>query len=465
MTAAHLFHSVPNTLTIAEELLSGEKRIAVWGTGYIGYSTMAAFASKGVACVGTDIKQEVVDQINAGRIPVPNLEYWLGFHPGMYVSAGLIRATTNWKELLSPEFIAHMICVPTESESEPSLVALEDVAQKIARGSKDGKPRLVVIESTLTAGTTDDVVIPEFERQDVEVGTYLELGVAPRRDWFGTSDKNLYNIPRVVGGTTPQTTERMVNLLSLVCLKLLPARDHRHAELVKSIENAYRHVEITLANQLSLAYPHVNMTEVLELVGTKWNVGTYHPGFGCGGYCIPLSSKYVLKGADDKAALTILEETVRADANQPRIVAEAIAKAGCRNVGILGLSYKGDLKVHILSPTISMCKHFKSLGIGVKVNDPYYSAEEIRAIAGVDAFKFPEELDRFDALIIVSGHRLYRTVPRDTLIPKLARAKVVLDNIEETWADFNLRSLGVEYFIAGEAEWLSFKTKNKEPER
>ena len=443
-------------MTIAEQLLAGRKKIAVWGTGYIGYSSMAAFASRGVSCVGADIKQEVVDQINHGQIPVPNLEYWLGFHPGVYVKTGLVRATTNWKELLSPEFKVHLICVPTESVNEPSLVALQDVVRKIAKGGKGAEPRLIMIESTLTAGTTDKMVIPEFERENLKVGTDVEIGVAPRRDWFGTSDKNLYNLPRVVGGTTPETTRKMTDVLGIICLKLVPARDHRHAELVKSIENAYRHVEITLANQLSLAYPRVNMKEVLELVGTKWNVGTYHPSFGCGGYCIPLSSKYVLQGADDKSALTILEETVKTDTRQPLQVADAVARAGCKSVGILGLSYKGDLKVHILSPTIALCRHLKERGISVSVNDPYYTPEEIAKITGADSFVFPDELDGFDAVIIVSGHRLYRTVTRDKLVSMLTKAKVVLDNMEETWAELNLKSLGIPYYVAGEAEWLLF---------
>ena len=85
--------------------------------------------------------------------------------------------------------------------------------------------------------------------------------------------------------------------------------------MVKSIENAYRHMEITLANQLSLAYTNENMREVLKLVGTKWNIGTYHPGFGTGGYCIPLSSQYVLREVKDKSKLTLLRETIKTDTN------------------------------------------------------------------------------------------------------------------------------------------------------
>src|SRR5208337_776620 len=151
--------------------------------------------------------------------------------------------------------------------------------------------------------------------------------------------KNLRTLPRVAAGTTPETTQHMIDVLSIVCDKLIPAPDHRHAEIVKSVENAYRHMEITLANQLSLAYPSLNMIEVLKLVGTKWNVNVYHPSFGSGGYCIPLSSKYVLEGAEKPEYLTLLKETVSTDSRLPSIVADQIADKGFKNVGILGLSY------------------------------------------------------------------------------------------------------------------------------
>ena len=128
--------------------------------------------------------------------------------------------------------------------------------------------------------------------------------------------------------------------------------------MVKSIENAYRHMEITLANQLSLAYPRESMREVLKLVGTKWNIGTYFPGFGTGGYCIPLSSQYVLREVKDKK-LTLLRETIKTDKNINIKIANSIAKKRFKNVGVLGLSYKGNLKVSTLSPTIPFIKHIK----------------------------------------------------------------------------------------------------------
>jgi nucleotide sugar dehydrogenase len=224
----------------------------------------------------------------------------------------------------------------------------------------------------------------------------------------------------------------MHGVLSIVCDRLVPAPDHRHAEIVKNIENAFRHVEITLANQLSLAYPSLNMTEVLRLVGTKWNVGLFHPSFGCGGYCIPLSSKYVLEGAEDPKQLTILTDTVHTDESLPVLIADRIVDSAFQSVGILGLSYKGDLKVHILSPTLRILKRLMERHVKVKVNDPYYTSDEIHKITGAESFQFPSGLSEFDRIVIVAGHRAYRAISQAQLKNHLTNCRLVLDNLKET---------------------------------
>lgn len=440
------------------QLLSGRYKVAVWGTGYIGFSTMANLAAAGVSCVGTDISDTMVNTINEGRIPVPNMEYWLGFDTKYLVDSKLIRATTNWKQVLTDNFPVHMISIPTEKGEKPWDGALQDVITKIASNYKSlPRPTIVIIESTLTPNKTDTLVIPIFKKHGVEVGKDIMLGVAPRRDWFISPEKNLKTLPRIAAGTTPESTREIISILSIICDHLIPAPDHKHAEIVKSVENAFRHVEITLANQLSLAYPNLNITEVLRLVGTKWNVGTFHPSFGTGGYCIPLSSKYVLEGAEDPENLTILQDTIRSDEKLPVLLADRVVKNGFSNVGILGLSYKGDLKVHILSPTLRISKRLMELGVKVKVNDPYYTKDEIKKITGAENFQFPDGLSEFDCILIVAGHRAYKAISESQLKQHLTNCRLVIDNLEETWKEFDWESIGVKYLIAGGKNWLLSK--------
>lgn len=438
-----------------EGLLSGKKKVAVWGTGFIGFTTMANMSYSGVECIGLDVDNEKVTMINKGKIPIENLEYWLGFSIENLALRGMIKATSEWKDMMDPDIAVHFICVPTERGGEPYDDILVDVIKKIARLKevKRKEPPLVIVESTLTPGRSDNIVIPLLEKEGINVGKDLLYGVAPRRDWFVSPEKSLKKLPRVFGGTTDETTAAMKGVLSIVCDSLVPAPDHKHAEMVKSIENAYRHMEITLANQLSLAYPGVNMTEVLRLVGTKWNIGTYHPSFGTGGYCIPLSSKYVLMGAENPDAVTILKETIKSDERQPYVVAESLKVRGVGKVGILGLAYKGDIKVSILSPTLKLAKRLVELGIEVKVNDPYYTEGEIRKAAGVESFGFPEGMEDFDAILIVADHQHYRFTQHDVILKSLGKCKLVLDNTE-VWKDIDFTGSGIEYHIAGDAGWI-----------
>ena len=102
--------------------------------------------------------------------------------------------------------------------------------------------------------------------------------------------------------------------------------------MVKSVENAYRHMDITLANQLSLAFPKDNIREVLKLVGTKWNQKTFHPGIGARGYCIPLSSRYILSQVRNVNKLSLLRETIKTDDSMVKFIANSISRKGLKKI-------------------------------------------------------------------------------------------------------------------------------------
>jgi UDP-N-acetyl-D-mannosaminuronate dehydrogenase len=138
----------------------------------------------------------------------------------------------------------------------------------------------------------------------------------------------------------------------------------------------------------------------------------------------------------------------------PFVIADSIAQRGIKKVGILGLAYKGDIKVHVLSPTLRFVKRLKERGIMVKVNDPYFTPEEIRQIASTDTFEFPEGLREFEAILIVAGHREYRSTPSNIILENLKNCRIVVDNVEETWSKIDFSNYGVEYHVAGDGGWL-----------
>ena len=445
-------------MSIYEQQLREKKaRIGVWGAGFIGFSTLAHFGRQGVRGVAVDIDKAKVDAVNSGQVHEVGMLEWLGFPVEPISGAGTIRGTTDYKDLMAPDIIAHFIAIPTEKDGEPYYAALENVVGKLTelKGGTHEVPPLVIVESTLTPGTTDAKIVPLFEKAGIKIGTDILLGIAPRRDWFVDDTKALTDLDRVYGGYDHAAGDAMGAVLGIVCKVLHRASDHRVAEMVKSFENSYRHVEITLANQLSLAYPDVNIREALRLVGTKWNIGTFYPGFGTGGYCIPLSSRYVMAGARNPDALSIVKGTIQTDDDINLQIAQNLIDRGYKSVGVLGLSYKANLKVSILSPTIPFVRRLKEAGIHVALNDPLFSAEEIDSELGVPTFDFPDGLSGFDAVVLVVGHDAYHGTA-DEVLSSLEGCKYVLDNAA-TWEPLRdkIASMGIEYHVAGDENWLS----------
>jgi nucleotide sugar dehydrogenase len=434
-----------------QKLLKSKKyKIAVWGTGYIGLSTMVYFSKKKIKCVGFDINKKKINKINSGVLPLADLKKWFGFDIKSLVKSNYLKATSDYKELITEEFLVHFIAIPTEKNGKPYYKPLLSVLNNIAKINKKAKnPPIIIVESTLAPKVSDKKIIPFLERKKLKVGKNILLSIAPRRDWFIEGGKNLENLDRVYGSTDKQSTKVTKDVLSIVCKKLHVASSYRVSEMVKSVENAYRHMDITLANQLSLAFPKDNIREVLKLVGTKWNVETFNPGIGAGGYCIPLSSRYILSQVKSLNKLSLLRETIKTDDGMSKFIANSIKKKGLKRIGVLGLSYKGDLKVSVLSKVIPLVKSLKKKGLKVELFDPYFTDKEIFEAVKVKTFKFPGELKKFDGLIVSVNHKQFN-ISKKVLEKNTKNCKLIIDH-DGAWTKYNLKN---NYHLTGDREWI-----------
>lgn len=431
-------------------LKSKNFKVAVWGTGYIGLSTMVYFSKKKIKCVGYDIDKNKIKKINSGILPLPDLRSWFGFDIKQLVKQNYLSATSEYKDLISEEFLVHFIAIPTEKNGKPFYKPLLSVLNNIAKiKTKTKNPPIIIVESTLAPKVSDKKIIPFLKKKKLILGKDILLSVAPRRDWFIEGGKNLENLDRVYGATDKKSSKVAKDILSIVCKKLHMASSYKVSEMVKSVENAYRHMDVTLANQLSLAFPKDNMREVLKLVGTKWNIETFHPGIGTGGYCIPLSSRYILSQVRDSSKLSLLRETVKTDNGMSRIVANSIKKRGYKKIGILGLSYKGDLKVSVLSKVIPLVESLKKKGLKVQLFDPYFSSKEIKDTVKVETFKFPNELIKFDCIIVTVDHKQFK-IPKKKLEKYLKNCKFIIDH-DGAWKKYNLKTI---YHLTGDSGWI-----------
>ena len=434
-----------------KSLLKSKKfKIAVWGTGYIGLSTMVYFAKKKIKCIGYDINKEKIKKINSGTLPLEDLRKWFGFDIRGLVKQNYLKATSNYKNLITKEFLVHFIAIPTEKNGKPYYKPLMSVLNNISKIKQENKtPPIVIVESTLAPKVSDKKIIPFLKKKKMIIGKNILLSVAPRRDWFIEGGKNLENLDRVYGSTDKKSTKVTKDVLSIVCKKLHVASSYKVSEMVKSVENAYRHMDITLANQLSLAFPKDNIREVLKLVGTKWNVEAFHPGIGTGGYCIPLSSRYILSQVKNAKKLSLLRETVKTDDGMSKLIANSIAKRGLKKIGVLGLSYKGDLKVSVLSKVIPLIKFLIKKKIKVKLYDPYFSNKEIYDAARVKTFSFPKDLPNFDGLILSVDHKQFK-IRKKILEKYLKNCKLIIDH-DGAWKKYNLKN---NYYLSGDRGWI-----------
>ena len=434
-----------------KSLLKSKKfKIAVWGTGYIGLSTMVYFAKKKIKCIGYDINKEKIKKINSGTIPLEDLRKWFGFDIRGLVKQNYLKATSNYKHLITKEFLVHFIAIPTEKDGKPYYKPLMNVLNNISKIKQETKiPPIIIVESTLAPKVSDKKIIPFLKKKKLIIGKNILLSVAPRRDWFIEGGKNLENLDRVYGSTDKKSTKVTKDVLSIVCKKLHVASSYKVSEMVKSVENAYRHMDITLANQLSLAFPKDNIREVLKLVGTKWNVEAFHPGIGAGGYCIPLSSRYILSQVKNADKLSLLRETIKTDDGMSKLIANSIAKRGLKKIGVLGLSYKGDLKVSVLSKVIPLIKFLTKKKIKVKLYDPYFSNKEIYNAAKVKTFSFPKDLPNFDGLILSVDHKQFK-IRKKILEKYLKNCKLIIDH-DGAWKKYNLKN---NYHLSGDRGWI-----------
>ena len=435
-----------------KKLLKSKKfKIAVWGTGYIGLSTMVYFSKEKIKCVGFDINKDKVRKINFGILPLPDLKKWFGFDIKKLVKENYLKATSNYNDLIKENFLVHFIAIPTEKDGKPYYKPLLNVLSKILKIKKNKiqNPPIIIVESTLAPKVSDNKIIPFIKRNKLEIGKDILFSVAPRRDWFIEGVKNLKDLDRVYGSTDANSAKATRDVLSIVCKKLHLASSYKVSEMVKSVENAYRHMDITLANQLSLAFPNDNMREVLRLVGTKWNIETFHPGIGAGGYCIPLSSRYILSQVNNKKKLTLLRETIKTDDKMNYFLAKSIARKKFKNIGILGLSYKGNLKVSVLSKVIPLVKSLIKFKLNVKIFDPYFSSTEIKNILGVKTFKFPQGLKQFDCIIIAVDHKQFK-ISKLKLEKNLKKCKFIVDH-DGAWKNYKLSN---NYHLSGDKGWI-----------
>lgn len=417
-------------IPLTEDEIVGSTDIAVWGLGLIGYTLAGELARCGRKCLIIDLDAERVRRLNQGDLPFRHLPA-LPHSYAQEAHRGALRATGDPGELLTADHSIHVLCVQTERDGNIDVSPLAEVIGQIATGAL-ARPLYVVIESTIAPAWLDTVVHPTFASAGLEHGVDYHLGVSPRRDWLTAHGHAMSSIPKIIGGDTSEAVRMMRALYGPVCGQLLEACDAKHAALVKVVENYFRYRDILLANELGTLMPWYDITSVLRLASTKWNMELYHPSLGIGGYCVPLAKDYLGQEPGLEAfadGLNTEEEKIFTEARS------ALRGHGrFQTVAVLGIAYAPGMKIHTRSPGVRLARELANEGSTVLVHDPLYSPEEVAQITGGMPLQFPEGLRSCDSVLVMTDHQLYRDIDHERLLANLCPGSCVVDNLG-TWSD------------------------------
>lgn len=400
------------------------KTVAVVGLGYVGLPLAVRASERGYRVVGFDTNEEKIALLNQGKSPIEDrfLEE--------NISRFRFEATSDAKKLGTADVI--LICVPTPVDESfyPDLTPVISASELIAAHAKKGA--LVVLESTVNPGVSEEVVRPLFEKAGYTIGKDLYLAHCPERINPGDVKWNVTNIPRVVG-SFDKTGLDLAHAFytSIVDGEIRKMNSIREAEAVKIVENSFRDINIAFVNELARSFDvlNIDVKDVILGAATKpFAFMAHFPSCGVGGHCIPVDPYYLIERAKqsgfDHKFLKIAREI---NNSMPAYTVELLQDAlnqvklpvNGTKVGVLGLSYKANIDDVRESPSFKVIKHLEKHGAKVETFDPHVKKRS--SVKTLEAL-----LKKSQALVLVTDHREFK----ETITPALLKKhgiKVIID--------------------------------------
>lgn len=367
--------------------IEGRKTVAVVGLGYVGLPLALAFG-RVMSTVGFEISQDKVDAYREGFDPTGEMEKEL------FIQAEQLSYTTQASDIAKGDFVVVAVPTPVDNAHQPDLTPVIKATETVGKNLKQGA--IVIFESTVYPGVTEDVCVPILERESgLKCGEGFKVGYSPERVNPGDKVHRLETIVKVVSGQDAETLEQVATLYEQVIeAGVYRAASIKVAEAAKVIENTQRDLNIALMNELAIIFDKmdVDTVDVLEAAGSKWNFLPFRPGL-VGGHCIGVDPYYltykaqllgyqpevILAGRriNDGMGKFIAEQTVK-----KMIEAGDIIKGA--KVLMLGLTFKENCEDLRNSRVIDVIQELESYGVEVLVHDPVAKREEAKKEYGVD---------------------------------------------------------------------------------
>ncbi len=399
-------------MDLKQRIESRQAKVGVLGLGYVGLPLAMELANAGFEVTGIDINAERVGRLREGDSYIQDVS---SEELAKHVRSGAFKPTTDFKALSGLDTVN--ICVPTplRKTRDPDVSYIVDSVARIKENLH--APMLVILESTTYPGTTDELILPELEATGLKVGKDFFLAFSPERVDPGNPHFGTKNIPKVVGGVTPQCSE-VAGALYRTCMDtVVPVSSTQVAEMVKLLENTFRSVNIGLVNELALMCKKmgINVWEVINAAATKpFGFMPFYPGPGLGGHCIPVDPFYLSwKARASGFEARFIELAGAVNSSMPEHVTLLVAEAlnslerpvKKSKVLILGVAYKAEIDDVRESPALDVMQLLQRMGAEITYHDRFVNVLEL---SGVQLSSQPLDearLEASDCAVITTAHK------------------------------------------------------------
>jgi len=412
-------------------MFATEPTLCVIGLGYVGLPLAAEFG-KQIQTRGFDINPKRVAELQAGR------DHTREVSPDELRAAERLSFTSQENDIKACDVYIVTVPTPINDSKQPDLTPLEKASELLGRVI--GKNSLVIFESTVYPGCTEEVCVPIIERgSGLTFNRDFFAGYSPERINPGDKEHRVHNIVKVTSGSTPEAADYVDALYRrVVTVGTHKASSIKVAEAAKVIENTQRDINIALVNELSLIFSRlgIDTLEVLEAAGTKWNFLPFRPGL-VGGHCISVDPYYLTHKAQQVGYNPeVILAGRRINDGMGHFIAASVVKMMTQrklhlvdaNVLIMGLAFKENCPDLRNTRVVDIIEEFQEYHSNVDIYDPWVDPEEAELEYGLKLVSEPRQ-GHYDAIVLCVGHQEFRAMGSDA-IRKLGKAQHVLYDVK-----------------------------------
>jgi UDP-N-acetyl-D-galactosamine dehydrogenase len=427
--------------------LDSNNKIAIIGLGYVGLPLAVEFG-KHRSVIGFDINNSRIRELESGN------DSTLEITNDQLNAAENLSFTSNIDELADCKIFIVTVPTPIDRANRPDLTPLVKASETVGRAIKSGS--LVIYESTVYPGCTEEICVPVLEKHSgLTFNNDFFCGYSPERINPGDKVNTLTKIKKITSGSTPEIATIVDELYaSIITAGTYKATSLRVAEAAKVIENTQRDLNIALVNELSVIFDRLDIdtSEVLDAASSKWNFLPFRPGM-VGGHCIGVDPYYLTHKAEEVGYHPeVILAGRRINDNMSAYVAHGVIKRMLKNgidvaqstIGVLGITFKENCPDIRNSKVIDLIHELQSWGVNVVVADNWADSDEVLNAYGIQLGTI-DESNQVDSLIVAVGHDEYRKLPPTELrtlcrneAPVLADVKSLYDRHSATAAGFSV---------------------------